>query len=433
VAKTPYKIVRSVPMMLNVTHSPSMSWTRRRGRLLPLVLAVVTFALVTAASASAAIPAGNWVWYYQRVQPSDSAKFAGARAVVVADQTDDAGAVATIHAAGALALHYVNIYWYPADGPYEGIDIAHNMDWTFCAAGSRPLLGRVQGGVKWYSVDLNERPVRAAILSYLRSLQADGYDGVFFDHGSDAFGTRRLPPSVSTCTGAPVAPHATYADAFARVMKDAAAVGLHVVVNYGQPQPLRRDVYQVVDRIMVENPPYDNAATFASSFVRDRAEEAAAHGGVPKYVQEIKTTRLGDRAAAFRRWSEAALWGIDVTVNAGDDGCIGVAAGRTCWHYGTFPELTAAQRGRALDPRPLSRDCPTRTSVQCLWVRRWQRAVVVVNATRHALATRITTGSPRCRIFSDVWAGSQLQGGACVHWVRVVVPAHSGRIYTETS
>jgi hypothetical protein len=380
---------------------------------------------------ASAIPAGNWVWYYQVVQPSDGVKFAGARAVVVADQRSDAAAVTTIHNEGALAFRYLNIYWYPAGRTYEGIDISSHRDWEFCAVRSRPLLGRIQGGVRWYSADLNERAMRAALLGYLRSLRAAGYDGVFFDHATDALGPGAMPHRVSTCTADPVKRGATYSDAFARIVRDAAAVGLRVVVNYGASKPLRRDVSTAADRILVETAPQRGASAFAAAFARDRSEDRAARGGTPRYVQELKTTRLGDRSSAFLEWAEGALWRIDLTVNAGDDGCAGVPAGRTCWHYGTFPELTAVERGAALDRRPVRRTCARGSAVRCLWLRHWHGALVVVNMTGHAVSAPIAPGSPGCRVFTDVWSGAQLDDGACTRTTTAIVPPASGRVYTE--
>src|SRR4051794_33500606 len=99
------------------------------------VIAMVTLAVaggirgVTEAAATA--PKESVVFWYQHVDPSDQSKFVGARAVITGDQANDTTAITTIHAAGALAIKYTNVYWYPVNGTYEGIDIGAHKDWAF--------------------------------------------------------------------------------------------------------------------------------------------------------------------------------------------------------------------------------------------------------------------------------------------------------------
>jgi hypothetical protein len=399
-----------------------------------VIAAILGAALCGALPAQArAIPAGGWVWYYQHVQASDAAKFRAARAVVVADQTDDAAAVAEIHAQGALAFHYVNVYWYPSGRTYQTVDIALHSDWAFCESGTQPAIGRTLAGVPWYYANLNERGMYDSVTAYLRSLKAAGYDGVFFDIGTLALGTGPMRDKVSTCTQQPVVPGATFADAYARVVVAAHAIGLHVVLNYTTTKPLRTDVAAVVDRRLFETEPGSPIGGFAAAFARRRAEEAASAGGPPRYVEEIKTAAPDDRAGAFLGWAEAALWRIDLTVNSGDDACPGAVAGSACSRYGTFPELTRVVRGPALDAAPSSRSCTAGSTVRCVWVRRWQDAIVLANTTTAPVKARISAGHRHCRAFRSVWGGGLVRGGKCTASLTVTLPAMSGRVYTETS
>lgn len=398
-------------------------------RLLIVFVLLVAPLCAAATAAGAAAPAEGWVWYYQHVTPADGAKFAGARVVVVADQADDGAAIATIHARGALAYHYVNVYWYPGARLYEGVDMSQDQGWAFCNAGSQPAVGRVKDGVPWYYADLNEQGMYDAVLAYLRSLRRAGYDGVFFDLGTAALANAAIGGRTSTCTAQPVAPGATFADAFARTVRAAAGLGLHVVLNYTTRRPLRPDVAAVVQRTLYETPPDATLAGFEAAFRRRRAEQAA--WPARRYVEEVETSRPGDRAGAYYQWAQAALWRVGIAVNTGDDACAASVSTAGCGRYGTFPELTAVSRGAAMDAAPSSRRCARGSAVACLWVRRWQRALVMVNTTPAPLRVTVSTGHPRCRTFTDLWRRRVLHRGACTLKLTVTVPARSGRVYTE--
>jgi hypothetical protein len=400
-------------------------------RILPVALLLLAALCIPASAQATGVRAGNWVWYYQQVQPTDAAKFVGARAVVVASQKDDAAAIAEIHAVRALAFHYVNAYWYPAGRAYQGLDIGQNVDFAFCDSGSDPLLGRTVDGFSWYYVDLNERGMFDSLVSYLDSLRAAGYDGVFFDLGTLALSSGAMPAKVSTCTSDPVVPIASFADSYAEVVKVAAAMGLRVTINYTTSQPLRWDIAAIVDRTLYETPPDTTLGAFDQSFARRRAEEAAGDGGAPRFVEEIKTITLNDRWSAFFEWAAGALWNIDLTINTGDDACAGSNPATLCTRYGTFPELTSVRRGSPLDAYPSSYRCEAGSTDRCLWLRRWRYALVVVNTTTAPIRITIRSGHRKCRVFTDVWRSRVLHRGACTGGLTVTVPALSGRVYTE--
>jgi hypothetical protein len=203
-------------------------------------------------------------------------------------------------------------------------------------------------------------------------------------------------------------------------------------VNFGSNLSLPADLKPIVSRRLREVSPQTPTQDLSVMFSRRRAEEAAARGRAPVFIEELKTSQMNDRALAFHEWTEAALWRIDVTINAGDNGCANVPAGRTCWHYGTFPELTRISRGAPIDPQPATTHCQSGSAVACLWVRRWQNAVIVVNETSGPLTVPITTGQPTCRHLVDAWVAEPIAGGACVMGpVTVSIPAETGRVYTE--
>ncbi len=405
-------------------------------------LAVGTIAALVALAVPATAPAapapqrlagvGNWVWDYQQIGAPDAAKFHGATGVVITTQRHTAVALAAIHSQGALAFSYLNMFWLPLGRVYDGVDLALHPGWRFCGTHHRPLSGRSTGApghmVTWAYPDLNEAGMRSAMLAYLRGLKAAGYDGVFFDRGVVALHHGTLPKAVSTCTDDPVAVGATFAGAYARIVRDARALGLHIVLNYGSGR-LPGSVAGAVGRVMQEDAPRSSPAhDIALAFAR-RAMESRRR---TRYVEEVKTSRPGDRPGAFLAWTEVALWPIDVDINSGDTGCAGLPATSICFHYGTFPELTEVRRGSAISAAPARSRCHGQSATACLWVRRWSQAVVAVNETPRPVRAVLTVGAA-CRRVVDVWSGRRIAAGRCVRRFRVQIPPHSGRVYQESA
>jgi hypothetical protein len=394
----------------------------------------VAAAFVTPSAAPAATQAhglagvGNWVWDYEQITPTDAAKFRGATGVVITTQKNTPAAIGLIHGSGALAFSYLNVYWLPVGQRYDGVDLGQHPEWQFCGANGAPLPGRSTGAaghrVTWAYPDLNEGGMHAAVLAYMRGLKAAGYDGVFFDRGVVALDRGTMPGRVSGCTDEPVTPRATYGDAYARIVRDAHAIGLRIVLNFGSTR-LPRSVAGVVDRVMQEDAPRSSPANdIATAFARRELEARRS----TRYVEEVKTSRAGDRAGAFLAWSEVALWPIDVDINSGDSGCVGVPATVTCFHYGTFPELTGVRRGSAVTSSPRRSSCYRHSATVCLWVRRWSQAVVTVNETRRPLPAVVSLGAT-CRRVRDIWGRKPVAAGRCVRRLRVTIPPHSGRVY----
>jgi hypothetical protein len=424
-----------------------------------LIAGIVAIITSTSASAGATASKESVVFFYQSVDPSaDSPKFVGARAVITSDQADDAAAVAAIHASGALAIKYTNVYWYPSNGTYEGVDIAAHLDWAFCKSGNTPYLGRTADNVKWYYIDANEHAARVAINDYFAHLKSLGYDGVFFDRGSAAFRGNRyaITWKASTCTDEPVhARHRRFADVYASVIHDAYNHGLTVYLNYAhayfssrlRPDPNDRDcrlqiwsnctftpdVWKWLTGVVDENAGGTTAAQqFRYDFkVGQTSERHLPASGVPRLVREIKV-KTSNRQLVFYRWARARLFRVLTFVNTGDDRCLG---GSDCFRYGTYPELTQVSFGGPVDSVPRSQRCDSSSPLTCLWLRRYRGGVSVINPsakTKTLRLLRLNVGS--CRYVKDVFASTgtstvTLRSDSCIGRISYSMPPHSGRVF----
>jgi hypothetical protein len=350
------------------------------------------------------------------------------------------------------------VYWYPANGSYQGVDIAAHTGWAFCKSGHTPYVGRTADNVKWYYIDANERDARIAIDDYFANLKALGYDGVFFDRGSAAFRGNRyaITWKASTCTGTPVhMRHRRFSDVYASVIHDAYNLGLTVYLNYAhpyfgsrlRPNPSDRDcrlqiwshctfetdVWKWLTEIVDENRGGTGPLQqFRYDFKVGRASEHHLPAtGVPRVVREIKVTS-SNRQLVFYRWARARLFRVLTFVNTGDDRCLGQS---DCFRFGTYPELTQVSFGGRVDSKPLSQRCGGSSSLTCLWVRRYRRGVSVINpsdTTKILRGLRLNVGS--CRYVKDVFASTAtstvaLNSDGCIGRISYRVPPHSGRVF----
>lgn len=429
------------------------------------VLALAVLAATASASASSTganagttAPKESIVFFYQKISLSDESKFVGAQAVITSDQTNDVAAISTIHAAGALAIKYTNVYWYPANGTYEGIDIGAHKNWAFCHKGNVPYVGRIQDGVKWYYIDANETAARAAIDAYFDHLRSLGYDGIFFDRGSAALRGNKyaITWKASTCTGSPVhTRHRRFSDVYASVIHDAYSRGLTIYLNYAhpysgsrlRPDPNDRDcrlgnwsactfntaIQKWTSEIVDEN---RGGNTPAAQFRYDlklgaSSEHHLSPTGMPRLVREIKV-KSTNRRAAFFLWARTRLHRILTFVDTGDDQCGGETG---CYRFGTYPELTEVVLGHPVTRTPRSLRCGSTSPTSCLWLRRYHGGMVAVNPTKHAQILRqlkIKVGS--CRYVKDVYHSTTstiatLGSDTCVAVITFRVPAHSGRVF----
>lgn len=444
---------------------------RRRACALGLLLAVAAVAvtaLLEARSSASGDTAGSpdlresVVFFYQRIDPvSDAAKFAGASAVVTSPQPDEQGAAAAIHAAGARAFMYVNVYWLPWSQVYDGIELSQHPGWAFCMRGHQPLLGRTVAGDPWYYLDLNEQRARAAVMSYLASLKAAGFDGVFFDRGSPAL--RGRPPSGlawvrSTCTQRPImAGRPRSANVFVNLLREVKQrLGLSIYMNYGHPfssirlrpdpddpgcrgvspTPCRylRDVWRWVDRVIDENANPPTLAGFAADYRENMASQRGGSrpGRPARVIREIKVQSV-DPVLVFYLWARARLFRLATFVNTGDDRCVSAAPDQRhkCQRFGTFPQLTQIHLGAALGPRPGRHACVSAAPGACVWTRRYASGLVALNTRRRPERLEIGLGVGACRRITVVSAGgaAPLGGGECISRIVYRLPAKRGVVF----
>jgi hypothetical protein len=431
----------------------------RRACVAGLALSVASGAgAIRVANAS---PSESVVFYYQNITPADAPAFQGAAAVVTAGQTSDAQALATIHAAGARAFRYLDFYWYPADATFEGINIGEHPGWAFCEHGRTPLVGRRVGGVDWYFLDANERPARAALVTYLKHLKSIGYDGIFVDRGSASLRgpARSIAWHASTCTGDPImTAHRQFANVYVRVLRAAnAGVGLDIILNYAHPftgarlrpdpadpschggGPAARcrflsDVWRWVGSVVDEHrvPDVGVRAFRAEYRLGMQAESHPAPSGGPLVIREVKT-RSRDKSRVYYRWARARLFRMRMFVNTGNDGC-GGSARAPCFHFGTYPLLTRVRLGAPLGVRPVGLRCRGRLPTSCVWIRRYAHGMTIVNPSRRPREVwdvRLRLGG--CRRVEDVYRSTLrtphlLAGGACLRRVAYRLPALGGRV-----
>jgi hypothetical protein len=397
--------------------------------------------------------------------PVQLATTLGRPAIVVSTaKADEAGTVKAIHDIGAKAYRYVQFFWAPGDSTYEGIDLDKHPGWMFCREGTTPSLGREtdDGAEKWYFLDTNESAVRRRIASVLSGYRAEGWDGVFFDRGEAATQNAKdihgqsIWYRQSSCTGRPYKRGARFADAYVNVLGLAHGAGLQVMMNNGKSPfdprvPMRpdpgdsycqahewskcrflSDVWKHLDLVLNESAAKPEDDGWNRSFTgNSRSELSAAHG--LRTVALITTATLGgaskqNRHNVFFEWSRIKLFNLATAVNTGDGGCPPTLdPTQPCNHYGVYPELVDTAFGRPLSASPRSMSCVNSSTVHCLWLRRYDKGVSVVNVgDRRRSDVPVTLNRGTCRYVYDVYSRSALAGNRCVTRVHLDLSGWSG-------
>lgn len=413
----------------------------------------------------------NVTFYYAgriALRPGANLARLGSPSIVVANpKAHGRAAVRAIHSIGAKAYRYVQFYWAPNDRRYEGINLVRHPRWAFCRTGNKRIFGRITPASghreKWYFIDANERPVRAAVRYVLTRFKAQGWDGVIFDRGQAAtqFGQSANGKPVwdarSSCTQHPYNRRATFSDAYVHLLGLAHQVGLKVLFNNGispfDPQtPMRPDprnpacqahrwgrcrylpdVWPRVDLVLNESGVAPRTELWHHTFVANRSSELnARHGG--RTVMLITTVTLGGashqtRRNVFYEWSRIKLFNLAVAVNTGDGGC-GDSVSSACNRYGVYPDLVDVRFGAPTSNRPTASRC-TKGTVRCVWSRRYARGVNLLNASarpRHRVRVRVTGSA--CRYVYDVFERRPLAHNHCVHRVTLRLGRWTGRPLT---
>lgn len=400
----------------------------------------------------------NVAFYYQQIRrDARLTRLGTVKTVIAGIQNDGPGAVAAIHATGAQAYRYVQSYWFPSDRAFDGLDISQQTDWVYCETGDEPKEGRTDAnGTVWWFLDMNEEAVHDHFREKFRTLKEEGWDGVFFDRGYASLtgfdaANYGVWDKESTCTEDPVDDDATFADAYVSIMELAREADLPVMMNYGVSPfdantPLRPDPRDeaCIQRRFDECPTLDDAWE-ATTYVLDEAishpkvkywkedfaanlenEQDPEHGG--QVVGLLTTATVGnqDRKNIYYGWSRVKLFAIPLAVNTGDRGCH-AARGQPCNRHALYPELANVTYGLPIEPMPQSRSCVQGSDVRCVWSRRYQQGMSLVNASGRTQETGpMPLGVDGCRYVLDLWTGQPLAGDRCVTSVSVTLGPWEG-------
>ena len=380
----------------------------------------------------------NVSFFYQQVTSATNlSRLGDVKLVVAGPQRDDAASVARIKATGAKAYRYVQSYWFPKGKTFDGLDISAHPDWTFCSSGGTPLAGRTDGsGTVWWFLDMNEQPVHQYFLDKFRALKAAGWDGVFLDRGFASLtgDPYHAADKFSTCTGQPAKSGATFADAYVGIMALAQQAGVPLIINYGispfDPRtPLRSDAWNVLSStglVLDEAVSHPRDQRWAADFaVNLQNEQNAQHRG--RVIGLLTTATVGaqNRQSVYYGWTRVKLFAIPLGVNTGDAGCA-YAAGLPCNQFALYPELANVGYGSPLSKRPESTQCAPGDAIHCLWFRRYQNGMSLLNVSSATRTIVVPIGIGGCRYVFDLFANRSIDGGRCVNSVSVQLGAWEG-------
>lgn len=410
----------------------------------------------------------NVTFYYQKIDSgADLSKLGSPSIVAATAATDDQASIDAIHDIGAKAYLYLQFYWAPEDEGYEGINLQQHPEWAFCREKNVlgqdvKLLGRkTNGGTQdWYFIDTNETAVRTRFTEILEGVESAGWDGVMFDrgeaatqHATDYYGRDNWNQR-SVCTESPHEPGATFSDAYVNMLGLAGDAGLEVMVNNGKspfdpvtpmrPNPADPDCADVtspacgdlsdawpqVDLVLNETAARPKVESWKRTFAGNRHSEQSASWG-RRTVGLVTTATLGGeqnqtKPNVFYQWSRIKLFDLAVAVNTGDDKCAGTTG--YCNRYGLYPKLVNTTFGKPLSTGPAKQACINRSTVTCVWTRKYRKGVNVLNASsKRRDDFPVTLGTSGCRHVLNVFTGKPLASNRCVTKVRLDLPAWSGR------
>ena len=409
----------------------------------------------------------NIAFYYQRIARDTDLTKLGTVSLIVTGKTAGRTAAVAIKQTGAKAYRGVQAYWFADGDSYDGIEVTERPDWAFCLEGSTPLVARTDAnGNKWYFLDSNERGVSDAFGARMDELRKEGWDGVFFDRGFAALTGRddaKNPAwnKVSTCTADPVKPDATLADAYLGLASQVKQHSLDLIMNYGispfdEETPMRpdprdpksatksmkgcttlEDAWRLIDGTLDEAIAHPKDDSWANDYRSNQLNEQGAAQG--KFVVGLITqgTMGGthSREVAYYEWARVKLFVIPLAVNTGDDNCGNPPAGTLCNRQALYPELANIQFGAPIESEPQSIKCTSGSDVHCIWLRRYQHGISLVNVSAKAKATgTIDLGLAQCVYVKDVSTDKPLADNACVKSVSIKAGAWSGHplVYSET-
>ena len=365
-------------------------------------------------------------FYQQVVSTTNLSRLGNVKLVVAGIQANDPAAAARIKQTGAKAYRYVQSYWFPKGRTYDGLDIGAHPDWAFCASGTTPLAGRTdEFGKVWWFLDMNEQSVHQYFLNKFQALKAAGWDGVFLDRGwasltsGDSY---HMYNKVSTCTGQAVKTGATFADAYVGIMAVAKQAGVPLIINYGispfEPHSLlRADAWNALSPsglVLDEAISHPRDGRWVADYAANlQNEQNAQHGG--RVIGLLTTAILGgqNRQNVYYGWTKTKLFAIPLGVNTGDAGCAN-AGGLPCNQAGLYPELANVAYGPPLSTSPGATQCAAGDAIHCLWFRRYQAGMSLLNVSPATRTGVIPLGVSGCRYVLDLYTNRSIDGGRCV-------------------
>jgi hypothetical protein len=413
-------------------------WPIRRVAIVLVSSLLLVASAASVSSASVAPARENVSFFYQQVtSTTNMSRLGNVKLVVAGVQADDPAAAARIKATGAKAYRYVQSYWFPKDRTYDGLLIGSHPDWAFCASGSTPMAGRTDQFGVWWFLDMNEQPVHQYFLSKFLALKAAGWDGVFLDRGwasltsGDSY---HMWNRISTCTGQPVTPGATFANAYVGIMAVAKQAGIPLIINYGispfdPHSPLRSDAWNALSStgmVLDEAISHPRDSRWAADYaVNLQNEQNAQHRGHVIGLLTTATVGTQNRQDVYYGWTRAKLFAIPVGVNTGDAGCAG-AGGLPCNRAGLYPELANVGYGPPVSTRPATIECAPGDAIHCLWFRRYQAGMSLLDVSPATRTGVIPLGVSGCRYVLDLYTNRSIDGGRCVTSAVVLLGAWEG-------
>lgn len=270
---------------------------------------------------------------------------------------------------------------------------------------------------------MNEFGARKAADDYMALLATKGYKGLFFDLGYRTW-SQGAPHTVSglvvahlanwssSCTTTPVGPRSItpLGTAYSRVITwghtTAASGGMYTVLNCCVPSVLANSPYHGAD----------DANAAATRLLNEATKTLAPWTSIIAMNNESQSSRrvwnyqCGETSgASLYAWARAKLWRQPVIVNSGDGAAPPASCATAVNQWGIHPELTTTQLGTPIDSTYRRAACELRSTVRCVWFRRYTNGSVYVSTgNSETLSTgTVGFGTPSC-----VYAALIVVGGA---------------------
>src|SRR5258708_5407105 len=198
-------------------------------------------------------------------------------------------------------------------------------------------------------------------------------------------------------------------------MAVAKQAGVPLIINYGispfdTHTPLRSDAWNALSTtglVLSEDVSNPRDLYFAHDYAANlQNEQNAQHPG--RVIGLLTTATIGtqNRQNVYYAWSRTKLFKIPVGVNTGDAGC--PVGGLPCNQAGLYPELANVGYGPPVSTRPASTQCAAGDAVHCLWFRRYQAGMSLLNVSPATRTGVIPLGVSGCRYVLDLYTNRSI-------------------------